>query len=149
MFAGIDLVNLSKCSRGLNEIISQELNMWKDLCKFHYQQTNINSFVNQSLYLKTRKSLQDSKLSQSESNRDEKSEKSSQQMNEQFNDLDWKSIYFKLKKRYGHREVYADMIHKCFNCKCLFWKVNKLIKKFYFNKIKQMYNKAFKIKILI
>ena len=38
-------------------------------------------------------------------------------------DLDWKSIYFKLKRRYGHREVYVDMIHKCFYCKSLFWKV--------------------------
>ncbi len=28
-------------------------------------------------------------------------------------------LYF---RRYGHREVYTDMIHKCFHCKCLFWK---------------------------
>jgi hypothetical protein len=115
---GLDLVNLSKCNRGLNEIINHEINMWKDLCRFHFQQNSINSLVNQSLTQKTKKSIQDTiKPSQSKINQKEKSS------SEETNDLDWKSIYFKLKKRYGHREIYIDMIHRCFNCKCLFWKV--------------------------
>ena len=103
--SGLDLVNLSKCSRGLNQIISEELSMWKNLCKFHFQQTNINSLVSSSYQLKSAKSIKVMKA------------------DDKINELDWKSIYFKLKKRYGHREVYVDMIQQCFHCKCLFWKV--------------------------
>lgn len=102
--SGLDLVNLSKCSRGLNQIISEELSMWKNLCKFHFQQTNINSLVSSSYQLKSAKSIKVMKA------------------DDKINELDWKSIYFKLKKRYGHREVYVDMIQQCFHCKCLFWK---------------------------
>ena len=36
--------------------------------------------------------------------------------------MDWKKIYFNMKRRYGHREIYVDMIYKCVYCKCLFWK---------------------------
>lgn len=107
--SGLDLVNLSKCSKGLNQIISEELSMWKNLCKFHFQQTNINSLVSNSYQLKSVKSVKVIKN------------------DETINELDWKSIYFKLKKRYGHREVYVDMIQQCFHCKCLFWKVENLI----------------------
>lgn len=99
---GLDLVNLSKCTRGLNDIITQELTMWKNLCNFHFQQAHINSLVNR---VSTLKSI-----------------KTQNQKNDQVNELDWKSMYFKLKKRYGHREVYVDMIHQCFHCKSLFWR---------------------------
>lgn len=97
---GLDIVNLSKCSRGLNDIITQELSMWKNLCNFHFQQAHINSLVN----------------------RTPNSMKTANQKIDEINELDWKSMYFKLKKRYGHREVYVDMIHQCFHCKCLFWR---------------------------
>lgn len=110
---GLDLVNLSKCSRNLNDIISKELAIWKNLCQFHFQQTNINSLLNKQLR---------SKNKSSESG-DSNSEVSSDPVD---NDLDWKLIYFRLKRRYGHREVYVDMIHKCFHCKSLFWKVRDL-----------------------
>jgi len=96
---GLDLVNLSKCSRGLNDIISKELTIWMNLCQFHFQQTNINSFLNK--------------------------QQNNNSISQETSDLDWKSIYFKLKRRYGHREVYVDMIHKCFYCKSLFWNVYK------------------------
>lgn len=97
---GLDLVNLAKCSRGLNQVISQELTMWKNLCNFHFQQAHINSLVNRS-------PTSSSQL---------------QKTQDQINEVDWKSMYFRLKKRYGHREVYVDMIQQCFHCKCLFWK---------------------------
>ena len=111
---GLDLVNLAKCSRGFNQVISQELTMWKNLCNFHFQQAQINALVNRS------------------------STSSIQLMNTaaQINEVDWKSMYFKLKKRYGHREVYADMIQQCFHCKCLFWKVSYSYIFFLDNRIK-------------
>ena len=118
--SGLDLVNLSKCSSSLNGIINKELTMWKDLCRFHFQQAHINSLVNQPLHLKLK-----SKPPAFSTNKQD----------EHINELDWKSMYFKLKKRYGHREVYANMIHKCFHCKCLFWKVNSnILTRFFFNK---------------
>lgn len=92
---GLDLVNLSKCNQTLNTIISKELAIWQNLCKYHFQQTHINSLL-------TTKRKDDHQEPPSE--------------------LDWKFVYFRLKRRYGHREIYADMIHKCFYCKCLFWK---------------------------
>lgn len=107
---GLDLINVSKCNKNFHNMLSQELSVWKDLCVYHYQQTNINEVLKQkssaNLYLNNKK-LQ---LNETNINR--------------VDDLDWKSLYFKLKRRYGHKEVYADMIHKCGYCKCLFWKVN-------------------------
>ncbi len=100
--SGLDLVNLSKCNKNLNDIISKELTIWKNLCQFHFQQTHINSFLKKSNSINE----SDSKAIAAD----------------QLHDLDWKLIYFKLKRRYGHREVYADMIHKCLHCKSLFWK---------------------------
>ncbi|KAI6178314.1 F-box domain-containing protein [Aphelenchoides besseyi] len=37
-------------------------------------------------------------------------------------DATWRHIFFELKKYYGLREVYADLIHICCHCKALFWK---------------------------
>jgi len=105
---GLDLVNLAKCSSGLNKLISQELTMWKDLCQFHFQQTAINFFVSNPFNLRSRDATGGATKLMDE--------------NAQKKELDWKAIYFKLKGRYGNREVYADMIQQCFHCKCLFWK---------------------------
>lgn len=35
---------------------------------------------------------------------------------------DWQSTYHKLRKSFGLREEYAEMIQLCRNCRCLFWK---------------------------
>jgi hypothetical protein len=105
---GLDLVNLSKCNQNLNKIISKELAIWQNLCKYHFQQSHINSILNKCCMKQT------SGERTHEAKENEKTEPS---------ELDWKFVYFRLKRRYGHREVYVDMIHKCFYCKCLFWKV--------------------------
>lgn len=34
----------------------------------------------------------------------------------------WRQLFFELKKYYGLRETYADLIHLCCHCKALFWK---------------------------
>jgi F-box protein 25/32 len=96
---GLDIVNISKCNRSLHDVISQEIGVWKNLCLYHFQQEKVNQLLKQkSVGVK-------------------KNDDSSMD-----NDLDWKTLYFRLKRRYGHKEVYADMIHKCSFCKCLFWK---------------------------
>jgi hypothetical protein len=109
---GLDLVNLSKCNQNLNKIISKELAIWQNLCKYHFQQSHINSMLNKCC-MKQAASI-NGEHSHNETKENEKAEPS---------ELDWKFVYFRLKRRFGHREVYVDMIHKCFYCKCLFWKV--------------------------
>lgn len=37
-------------------------------------------------------------------------------------DQTWRQLFFELKKYYGLRETYADLIHICCHCKALFWK---------------------------
>jgi F-box protein 25/32 len=100
---GLDIVNISKCNKNLNDVIQHEIGIWKNLCKYHFHQEKINQLLKQKSLANSVKKKEDS-ISNSD------------------NDLDWKTLYFKLKRRYGHKEVYADMIHKCCYCKCLFWK---------------------------
>ncbi|XP_072016744.1 F-box only protein 32-like [Amphiura filiformis] len=38
------------------------------------------------------------------------------------NAVRWKACYQKLYKRNGRRELYAEMLHICCHCNCLFWK---------------------------
>ena len=122
---GLDLVNLAKCSRNLNDIISKELAIWKNLCQFHFQQTNINSLLNSKLA-----GVKNNKIESKETN-------DRQPVDTNDHDLDWKLIYFRLKRRYGHREVYVDMIHKCFYCKSLFWKVTFNFRFSFFDLVKK------------
>ncbi|KAG8233514.1 hypothetical protein J437_LFUL011675 [Ladona fulva] len=35
---------------------------------------------------------------------------------------DWQRVYHKLRRSYGLREEYAEMLQLCRNCRCLFWK---------------------------
>lgn len=120
---GLDLVNVSKCNRNLNDLISNELKIWKNLCQFHFQQTTINSLVNRV--------QKPSSSSQSSDSSSASSSSSTNNENSGESDLDWKLIYFRLKRRFGHREVYADMVQKCYHCKSLFWKV-RIISKFFY-----------------
>ncbi|KAL3102864.1 hypothetical protein niasHT_028888 [Heterodera trifolii] len=39
-----------------------------------------------------------------------------------FDPFTWRQLFFSLKKYYGLKEVYADLIHICCHCKALFWK---------------------------
>lgn len=39
--------------------------------------------------------------------------------------VDWKLMYFTLKKHYPTKEQYGDTLHFCKHCSILFWKVNK------------------------
>jgi len=100
---GLDLVNLSKCNKSFNSIISREISIWQNLCFYHFQQSNINQVLAKKA-------------------NDQNTPKVAHQNDDGETELDWKLIYFRLKRRYGHKEVYVDMVHKCMHCKCLFWK---------------------------
>lgn len=128
---GLDLINLAKCSKNLNVIITQELAIWKNLCQFHFHQTNINSMLiskkpkskPNATFPTTASGTSEISLQMQITTITENENKNSESNhNYDYDNDDWKRIYFNLKKRYGHREVYVDMIHKCAHCKCLFWK---------------------------
>jgi F-box protein 25/32 len=42
---------------------------------------------------------------------------------EDIESVGWKKLYSRLSKRYGMKEVYADMLHLCRHCNALFWQL--------------------------
>lgn len=100
---GNDLVNVGMINSNFYRV-SQELLIWRQLCHYHFggdTQNNSNSILGEKILALMRR----------------------QEKNLDLNNVDWKMAYFKLKRQYGLREVYAEMIHQCQLCKCLFWQV--------------------------
>jgi hypothetical protein len=118
---GIDLINISQCNKSFFDIINKELAMWKNLCCFHFHQQHINQLLTKSLAKQRAIQEDESQPPQEMQTLKEIKSSDSNSKEETSNELDWKLIYFKLKKRYGHREIYQDMIYRCLYCKCLFW----------------------------
>jgi hypothetical protein len=107
---GTDIVNAGMINSNLYRV-SQELLIWRQLCVYHFgddtQNSNNTKLGEKILELMRRQRVDIDK-----------------------NNIDWKNAYFKLKRQYGLREVYAEMIHQCQLCKCLYWQVSFII--FYF-----------------
>jgi len=36
--------------------------------------------------------------------------------------VDWQTLYHRLRRQHGLREEYAEMVHLCRGCRCLFWR---------------------------
>ena len=84
--------------------VSQELLIWRQLCLYHFggdTQDNNDSILSEKILRLMRKQYDDTDR----------------------NNVDWKTTYFQLKRKYGLREVYAEMIYQCQLCKCLYWQV--------------------------
>jgi hypothetical protein len=119
---GLDLINISKCNKSFNDIITKELAMWKNLCMFHFHQQHINQLLTRTLGKQRKTKIEESLPNTATSSESVKSiDLCENKEIDTAKELDWKLIYFRLKKRYGHREVYHDMIYRCSFCKCLFW----------------------------
>ena len=106
---GTDIVNVGMINSNFYRV-SQELLIWRQLCHYHFggdTETNSNSILGEKILGLMRR----------------------QEKNLDLNNLDWKMAYFKLKRQYGLREVYAEMIHQCQLCKCLYWQVCSLLVK--------------------
>lgn len=96
---GKDLLSIGFSSKNFY-YVTQELLLWKQLCHHHFgEQTNANPKVISDL-MKKQASKEPAK-----------------------EHPDWKKVYFKLKKRYGHREIYAEMINQCQACRTFVWQV--------------------------
>ncbi len=101
---GRDIVNVGLINSNLYRV-SQELLIWRQLCLYHFggdTQNSSNSKLGEKILGLMRR----------------------QQDDIDTNDIDWKNAYFKLRRQYGLREVYAEMIHQCQLCKCLYWQVS-------------------------
>ena len=107
---GTDIVNVGMINSNLYRV-SQELLIWRQLCLYHFggdTQNSTNSGLGEKILGLMR--------------RQEEEEEEDLDTNR----MDWKSAYFKLKRQYGLREVYAEMIYQCQLCKCLYWQVRVL-----------------------
>lgn len=97
--SGYDLVSLSKCNKEFYDIIGKEESLWKKLCFYSFDSLNIlKELKKQNIEIESEDELRNRK------------------------DLNWKLIYFKLKRRHISQEIYVDFVVKCNHCKCLFWK---------------------------
>lgn len=100
---GADIVNVGMINSNLYRV-SQELLIWRQLCLYHFggdTQNSTNSGLGEKILGLMRRQEEDLDLYS----------------------MDWKSAYFKLKRQFGLREVYAEMIYQCQLCKCLYWQV--------------------------
>jgi F-box protein 25/32 len=95
---GKDLVNVGMINSNLYRV-TQELLLWRQLCHYHFSEKN--SVLGEKILGFIKRQQKDADL----------------------DNIDWKKVYFRLKRRHGLREVYADMIHQCQLCKSLFWQV--------------------------
>jgi hypothetical protein len=101
---GTDIVNVGMINSNFYRV-SQELLIWRQLCHYHFggdTQMNTNTLLGEKILGLMRQ----------------------QEENQDINNIDWKNAYFKLKRQFGLREVYAEMIHQCQLCKCLYWQVS-------------------------
>jgi F-box protein 25/32 len=101
---GKDIINVGMINSNLYRV-TQELLLWRQLCHYHFSDQTQNSKHSVS----GEKILGFIKRQQKDADMD---------------NIDWKKVYFRLKRRYGLREVYAEMIHQCQLCKSLFWQVS-------------------------
>jgi hypothetical protein len=101
---GADILNVGMINSNFYRV-TQELLIWRQLCLYHFgdeTQNNKDSILGEKILALKRR----------------------QQKDMDMDNIDWKKTYFKLKRRYGLREVYAEMIHQCQLCKYLFWQVS-------------------------
>ncbi len=101
---GTDIINVGMINSNFYQV-TQELLLWRQLCLYHFgeeTQSNNDSILGEKILGLIRRQNKDVDM----------------------DNIDWKKVYFKLKRQYGLRESYAEMIHQCQLCKCLFWQVN-------------------------
>jgi len=139
------LLTAAKAHEGLQHLVENETAVWRDLCHFHFTQSQIDSvrknLRKQQEHERDRqrwKAALEASTTGKENEEptiikfkedDEDSNESSSPPLQDITDgpntqepPDWRHLYFELKKFYGMKDVYADMIHICCHCKALFWK---------------------------
>jgi len=144
------LLTAAKAHEALQHLVENETKLWQDLCLFHFTQTQIESvrmnLRKQEQHERDRlrwKAALDAVSTGKENEQpiiikykedDDETTTTPQtgstiRLQEMMTDgsinrdvPDWRHVYFELKKFYGLRDVYADMIHICCHCKALFWK---------------------------
>ncbi|CAK9303565.1 unnamed protein product [Gordionus sp. m RMFG-2023] len=85
---------------------SQEAYIWKKLCAFHFTEQQITKRIAMTYKdATTASTTSDDKLDKHDDIQ-----------------VDWQMMYFKLKRYYGVKEIYANMLHFCLGCKCIYWK---------------------------
>ncbi|EFX86916.1 hypothetical protein DAPPUDRAFT_192571 [Daphnia pulex] len=78
---------------GVVQKLSAEQRLWKRLCRFHFTPVQINDDISQQ-------------TGGNQSNLE----------------TDWEDVFHRARRLFGLREDYAEILHLCRNCRCLFWK---------------------------
>ncbi|CAM4788898.1 unnamed protein product [Rotaria magnacalcarata] len=102
--SGADIANVGMINSNLYRV-TQELLLWRQLCLHHFGDETKNSNQTTVFGEKISGFLRRQK----------------KDMNADMDNVDWKKNYFILKRQYGLRDVYAEMIHQCQLCKYLYW----------------------------
>lgn len=100
---GKDLVHMSMINTNFYRM-TQELLLWRKLCLYHFADQNTspnNCHSGEKILDFIRRQYKDTEPE----------------------NIDWKKVYFKLKRHFALREVYAEMIDQCQLCKSLYWQV--------------------------
>ena len=77
--------------------IAQERRVWRELVQTHFTKTQIEYILK------------------------EKPDLNNKENNNNNNNRDWKSLYKQLRRRFGLKEEYTEMLHLCRKCRALFW----------------------------
>ncbi|CAF0951496.1 unnamed protein product [Rotaria sp. Silwood1] len=98
---GTDIINIGMINTNLYRV-TQELLLWRQLCLYHFgdETKNSNNLVLGEKILGFIRR---------------------QQKDVDMDNIDWKKIYFRLRRQHGLRDAYAEMIQQCQSCKTLFW----------------------------
>ncbi|KAI3385432.1 hypothetical protein SNEBB_010260 [Seison nebaliae] len=102
-----DIIELSKVNKKLYELSNRHY-VWRDLATFHYSVNEIRLILQLLGHKKFVEDLDEFQLLAAI-------------RNYQGNAVDWKRVFDRLEKRFGKQDIYTDMIHRCMNCKCVFW----------------------------
>ena len=102
---GKDLIHVSMINSNFHRM-TQELLLWRQLCLYHFADQsstncNKNGVLGEKIVGFIRRQYKDTEPE----------------------NIDWKKVYFKLKRHFALREVYADMVQQCQSCKALYWQV--------------------------
>ncbi|KAK3915418.1 F-box only protein 32 [Frankliniella fusca] len=122
-----DVENSSK-AYSVMQNLSSEQRIWRELCSFHFTDSQINCVLekirkqDEQLQEKQQSLEHIGHLTREMKDVNQEETGTSQEIETISQPLDWKKVYHKLRKCYGLREDYPEMIQLCRNCCCLFWK---------------------------
>uniref|UniRef100_T1IW22 F-box domain-containing protein n=1 Tax=Strigamia maritima TaxID=126957 RepID=T1IW22_STRMM len=123
-----DLQNGGKAYNLMQELLGEQ-RIWRELCRFHFSPQQIRC-VRRSSTITLKKIEMQQALGHNEHDLRDDGHSSDGEVTANDDDdaifklesIDWEDTYHKLRRAYGLREEYAEILQLCRHCRCLFWK---------------------------